>query len=234
MKIPVIFENKDFLAIDKPAGLLSEPTERSKEETIVDFLKNRYKENKSFDPVRFGLLHRLDRETSGILLVAKNKEAFVYFKDLFKKREIKKEYLALVYGWLNKRKGIIDFPLGWGGYFRTTASKARNKKSAITEYQVLKKLQGGEKYTLLKVEPKTGRTNQIRIHLARIGFPIVGDKLYGRKKRIPEECQKLKRHFLHASALTFTFKKTRYRLESVLPLELKEFLEKELNFSFEE
>ena len=226
MKIPIIFEDENFLALNKPANLLVEPTKNSQKKTLIDFLKEKLPQNKNFDSQRLGLVHRLDKETSGVLLVAKNKIFFDYLKKLFKERKIKKEYLALVYGWPNKKRGEINLPIGWGGKLKTTDKKARKRKPALTFFELIKKIKGQEKYSLLKVFPKTGRTNQIRIHLAKIGLPIVGDKVYGRKKSLPEETKKLKRQFLHCSALEFLLpnKKTKIRIESDLAKDLKEFL----------
>ena len=111
MKIPIIFEDENFLALNKPANLLVEPTKNSQKKTLIDFLKEKFPQNKNFDSQRFGLVHRLDKETSGVLLVAKNKNFFDYLKKLFKERKIKKEYLALVYGWPNKKRGEIKAKL---------------------------------------------------------------------------------------------------------------------------
>ena len=230
MNIPVVFENENFLALDKPANILSEPHKGSKDFSVVDFLKEKYPLHSKFDPVRFGLLHRLDKETSGLLLVAKNKETFDFLKSLFRERKIKKEYLALSYGWLKEKKSILNFPIGWGGRLKTTSSSSRKPKEAITEIEVIKKLQKEEKYSFLKALPKTGRTNQIRIHLAKIGLPVVGDKIYGRKKNIPKEVVALKRHFLHAFALEFVFLGIRYRMEASLAKDLAGFLVKTFNY----
>ncbi len=223
----VIFENDNFLAFFKPAGLLMEPTKKSTEETFLDFLKKNYSKNKIFDEERYGLIHRLDKYTSGIILVAKNKNIYLKLKELFKQRKIKKTYFALSYNWPNKNKGLINLPIGWGGKLKTTSAKSRNQKLSLTKYFVLKKFNSeGEKYTFLKVEPKTGRTNQIRIHLAKIGLPIVGDNIYGRKKNIPNRLKGFKRYFLHAFSLEFSLEKSRYKIESPLPLELKKVLKK--------
>ncbi len=220
----VLFENENFLAFLKPAGLLIEPTKKSAQKTFLDFLKQNYPEHKNFDKEKYGLVHRLDKETSGIVLVTRNKETFLKLKELFKQRKIKKEYLTLVYGWPKNKKGEIDLPIGWGGKLKTTSSNSRNQKQALTKYFLLEKFEkNNQKYSFLKVEPKTGRTNQIRIHLSKIGLPVVGDKLYGRKKNIPKEIT-LNRHFLHAFSIEFSLSKTRFKIESPLPNELANFL----------
>ncbi len=227
-----IFEGKNFLAFFKPAGLLIEPTKNSTQKTFLDFLKQNYPEHKNFDKEKYGLVHRLDKETSGIVLVAKNKETFLKLKELFKQRKIKKEYLALVYGWPKNKKGEINLPIGWGGKLKTASLNSRNQKQALTKYFLLEKFEkNNQKYSFLKVEPKTGRTNQIRVHLAKIGLPIVGDKLYGRKKNIPKEIY-LNRHFLHAFLIEFSFKNTRFKIENPLPDDLNIFLKDFFNWKY--
>ncbi|MGB9847811.1 MAG: RluA family pseudouridine synthase [Minisyncoccia bacterium] len=226
-KIKIIFENEDFLVVNKPNGLLVHSAKKD-EKTLVDWLLNRYPKIKDVgeDRTRPGIVHRLDRETSGLLLVAKNQKAFEYFKKLFQEHQIKKGYLALVYGEFKNKKGIIDKPIGIvsSSIKRSTAAKKMKElKEAITEYEVVDSWEfEGEKYSLLKVFPKTGRTHQIRVHLSSIGHPIVGDKIYGRKKNDLSP-----RLFLHAYFLEFKAPNgTVLHLESDLPQDLEFVLRK--------
>ena len=234
-KIEIVFENENFLVINKPSGLLVHNVNRSdnkSEKSLVNWLINYYPNiiKVGEDKIRPGIVHRLDRETSGLLIVAKNQKTFDYFKKLFQQHQIKKGYLALVYGEFKDKKGVIDKPIGIANSSikrSTTAKKMKELKEAITEYEVIKSFEyQREKFSLLKVFPKTGRTHQIRVHLSSIGHPIVGDKIYGRKKNLIIET----RLFLHAFLLEFkSIDGTILRLESDLPEDLKELLERLIN-----
>lgn len=202
MNIQIIYEDKNFLAVNKPAGLLVHGIKSKTEEpTLVQWLLKNYPEVKDVgddSETRPGIIHRLDKNTSGIILIAKNQRYFDYLKNLFQIHEIKKTYLALVKGEIKPREGIIDKPIGLksGTIKRTVFTKnAKMIKSAVTEYKVKEYL---PKYSFLEVKPKTGRTHQIRIHLASIGHPVVGDSLYGGTKT-----SDLDRLFLHAYSLEF-------------------------------
>jgi 23S rRNA pseudouridine1911/1915/1917 synthase len=227
-EIKVIYEDSDFLALNKPAGVLVHPTSKKETGTLVDWLRRGWPEVNRVgdDPkTRPGIVHRLDKDTSGVLIVAKNQNFFNYLKNLFKKHEVKKTYLALVWGELNGR-GIINKPIGLrpGTIKRSAnAKKIKMVKEAITQYKALKIFKkDGERFTLLELTPKTGRTHQLRIHLASIGHPIVGDTLYGRRKSPII----LSRQFLHASSVEFTSKSgQRIKIEADLPEELRKFLE---------
>ena len=157
------------------------------------------------------------------LLITKNQKAFLYYKNLFQTRNIKKQYLALVYGQLKNPSGIIDLPLGRIGMKRTTrmtGNKLKDRKEAETEYKTIKKF---DDYSLLEVSPKTGRTHQIRVHLKSTGHPIVGDPIYGFTKR--ELPRGLNRLFLHAFRLEFsTPDDKRLVLEADLPEDLQNFI----------
>ncbi|MGC9968455.1 MAG: RluA family pseudouridine synthase [Minisyncoccia bacterium] len=213
----VIYEDSNLLVINKPPGLQVHAAKISGAQaahhaaprpialTVVDWLVKYYPEVKNVgdDPaLRPGIVHRLDKETSGVMLVARNQKYFDYLKLLFQKHEIKKTYLAFVAGVPAKRQGIIDAPIGIrNGTMKRSIRSAKMAKPAVTEYRVLKTLGGeGGHYSLLEISPKTGRTHQIRVHLASIGHPVLGDRLYGPKKQ-PAWVDRL---MLHALSVEFT------------------------------
>jgi len=218
----IIFENEDFVVVNKPAGLMVHGVRVSEkrradaaragsvreiEPTLVDWLLARYPgiKNVGDDPaLRPGIVHRLDKATSGVMLVAKTQAAFARLKKLFQEHRIRKTYFALVRGVPKNEKGIIDAPIGIkNGSLKRSIHSSKMAKPAVTEYSVIKKIIGkadGEQYALLKVNPKTGRTHQIRVHVASIGHPIVGDTLYGRN---PSRTEAVPRLMLHAAAIAF-------------------------------
>lgn len=217
----VIYEDPNFLVINKPAGLqvhaakVSGGASGAASPTLVDWLLAYYPEVKAVgdDPVlRPGIVHRLDKDTSGIMLVARNQKYFEYLKSLFQKHEVLKIYLAVVAGVPSQKEGMIDAPIGiQNGTMKRSIRSAKMAKPATTEYRVIRTFvaetpggeasRGGqEKFSLLEVNPKTGRTHQIRVHLASMGCPVVGDPLYG-PKRQPAWAHRL---MLHALSLEFT------------------------------
>lgn len=231
----VIYEDKNLLAVNKPAGVLVCGKRREGEvQTLVEWLRVNRPEVSGVgdDPKhRPGIVHRLDKDTSGIVLVAKNQESFDYLKNLFQTHKIKKTYLALALGRVKEEKGMIDKPIGLkSGTIRRTVfvRNAKMVKPAQTEYKVKKYLvlQKGEieqEYTLLSVLPKTGRTHQIRVHLKSIGHPIVGDVIYGSKK----DPLTIKRQFLHAESLELTsIEGKQIKLSVELPDDLKEVIDR--------
>ncbi|MCH7758855.1 RNA pseudouridine synthase [Patescibacteria group bacterium] len=229
-KINILYENKEFLVIIKPAGLLVHPTKYQKIGTLSDWLIEFYPEIKVIgDKDRPGIIHRLDKEVSGIMVVAKTLEIYQHLIEEFKNRKIKKEYVALVYGSPPKEKGEIDLPLGRTKKGKIVAIEYRRKikheRQAFTKYKTIQRFKN---FTLLQVLPLTGRTHQIRVHLKAIGCPIVGDQRYGKLKNEKIEINKeLNRIFLHASYLGFyDFKKQWQEFSSDLPVDLKKFLNK--------
>lgn len=215
MNIPTVYEDKDVLAINKPAGLTVHKTHpQDPHETLADIIvrERPYLAGVGDLPagrqginLRPGIVHRLDKETSGVMVIAKNQPTFEYLKKQFQEHAIKKEYLALVYGRPKESRGTINLPLGKLGTKQTTQLKGKRElteREAETAYETVRTFgppSGG--YTLLKVMPKTGRTHQIRMHLKAIGCPIVGDKLYAEGRTMPRG---LNRMFLHAKRIELT------------------------------
>ncbi|MEK7115301.1 MAG: RluA family pseudouridine synthase [Patescibacteria group bacterium] len=223
MEPKVVYQDKDFLVLNKPAGLIVHGDSPS----VVEWLLKNFPEVRSVgdEPEeRPGIVHRLDRDTSGILIVARNQKAFEYLKNLFQNHQVKKTYLALVCGWLKEKEGIIDKPIGIlsGSVRRTVHIKTASMiKEAKTKYRVKKELEiNNEKFSLLEVEPLTGRTHQIRVHLNAIGHPIVGDKMYGRKNPL-----NLSRQFLHADSIEFNLPNgSQLKVGADLPEELQKII----------
>jgi 23S rRNA pseudouridine1911/1915/1917 synthase len=230
MKIPVIYSDRDLLVVNKPAGILMHGIAHAKsgEDTLADWLLKNYPEVRAVgdDPInRPGIVHRLDKETSGVVLVARNQRTFDYLKSLFQNHLIQKTYLALVYGKLSDKQGVINKPIGIkSGSVKRSVLSSKMRKSAITEYRVKDYLTiDGKEYSLAEVTPKTGRTHQIRVHLASIGHPVMGDKLYGGKRG---KLEGLNRQFLHAQSIEFTAPSgERLKFEAELPKELGIYLD---------
>jgi 23S rRNA pseudouridine1911/1915/1917 synthase len=226
MTIPVIYEDEHFFAVDKPAGLaVHKVSPTDPQETLADILvrERPYLTGVGESPLRPGIVHRLDKETSGVMLIAKDQPTFEYFKNLFQTRQVHKEYIALVYGKPKEPKGTIDAPLGKIGTKQTTHIKGRRElveRDAITDYETLKTYKD---YALIRAIPRTGRTHQIRVHLKHIGCPIAGDKLYASKKPLPPDLDRL---FLHAEKLSVTTPDGRgLTLEVGLPEDLQKTLD---------
>jgi len=213
-----------MLVIDKPAGLVVHPINPEQDDTLVNGLIARYPEIKKVgdDALRPGIVHRLDKDTSGLMVVAKNNSAFECLKKQFQQRKVEKKYLALVMGKVKDKKGIITkaISLSKKDHRKRSALLDDKAKKAWTEYQVLKSFKD---YTLLEVKPKTGRTHQIRVHLASIGHPIAGDKQYKFKRQPwPEN---LNRQFLHAAYLKFQLPDGKMmEFKSELPKDLEEVI----------
>ena len=233
--IEIIYENKDIIVVNKPAGMMVHGVEGkiSVEPTLADILLEKYPEIRTVgdDPnLRPGIVHRLDKDTSGVMVVARNQKSFEYLKSLFKTRDIKKTYIAVVSGVPKEKQGIIDQPIGIkNGTTRRSVRSGKMAKPAVTEYEVTKTTEtidghGKESpFTLLSVSPKTGRTHQIRVHLKSIGHPIVGDVLYGPKKQPPWAT----RLMLHAASIEFSDGHgVRMRFDAETPKEFEKIFKK--------
>ena len=242
----IIYKDENFLVLNKPAGWLTHALRSNVKcqisNVVSDWLLENFPEVETVGDKpeeRPGIVHRLDKDTSGVLVVARKQKAFDYLKKLFQEHKVKKTYLALVYGEVNPpspsdgglrraREGVINRPLGIisGSVKRTIhVGHARLVKEAVTKYKIKKVFEispstgsGPIKCSLLEVEPLTGRTHQIRVHLASIGHPVVGDKLYGPKA----PTIKLDRQFLHADSIEFTKPDGgRLKISADLPEELR-------------
>lgn len=188
MELPILYEDTDVVAIAKPAGLITHSDGRTVEETAEDWFYEKYPETKllNAEPTegtlperRVGYVHRLDRDTSGVLVFAKNPAAYEFLRKAFHDRDVKKTYLAFVYGVPKEKRGVIDFDIGRSRKdfrLRSAQPKAKGRlREALTRYEVIGETDG---CAFLKVSPETGRTHQIRVHLKAIHHPIICDALY--------------------------------------------------------
>lgn len=224
--LKILYNNHGLLIIDKPPGLTVHPGAGFKGETLVSALLFQFKEIKTVgEEHRPGIVHRLDKDTSGVMLVAKTQEMYEHLKEGFAQKKIKKTYIALVFGRVEKPHGFIDLPIGQSktDFRKQTTKNPKEAKESLTEYKVLEYLQSGvDIYTLIRVKLHSGRTHQIRVHMSALGHPLLGDSLYGGKKT---ELKGLKRQFLHAKSIEVKLlDNTWIEAESELPSDLKEIL----------
>ena len=222
MRLKILYEDANILAINKPSGVLVHSDNRSKEKTILELLSKKYP--------KIVLAHRLDKETSGVLLLAKNEKAYQFLKKQFQERTIKKIYITVVSGNVKNDRGVINKPIGRSpkDFRRYLAGRGvrGELREAITEYRVLKRLPG---FTVLEVRPKTGRTHQIRVHMKFLNHPVACDSLYNPGKLCPKGISRLA---LHAKSIEFNLPAGRQgnlkgdsvKVESSLPLDFKKLL----------
>ncbi len=216
----IIYEDKDLLVVDKPAGLTVHPAPGHPNHTLVNAMLAHFPDlPTSGDLMRPGIVHRLDKDTSGLMLVAKNRVALNKLANQFKSRSVLKAYLVLVRGHLSPANGFIEAPIGRDPRNRKRMAVVAKGRDARTEYRVIKYI--GD-CTLLEVKPETGRTHQIRVHLSAIGYPVIGDTTYGVKSAF------LSRQFVHACRLGFKLSSSGQYKEftSELPSDLEQALEK--------
>lgn len=229
LNVPIIFENQDYLVIDKPSQMVTHPGDDGLyfSGTVVNAVLDKVKVDDFEDILRPGIVHRLDKETSGLLIIARNKKAYEYFVSQFKERKIRKFYKALVVGEMEHPQGIIDSPIGRDLKNRKKMSlKTASGKAAVTKYKLEQVYNfEGETVSLVDIELMTGRTHQIRVHFTALRNPVVGDYVYGSRKINTLLKPLLGRQFLHAYKLEFNdLNGEKVSFESKVPKDLNKVL----------
>jgi 23S rRNA pseudouridine1911/1915/1917 synthase len=229
IKLNLIHSDENIIVLNKPAGIQVHPDNNEKENTLVNALISKFPEIKDVHDdslgafLRPGIVHRLDKDTSGIIVIARNKKSFDELKNLFKERKIKKKYLALVYGQVKDKKGIITKPIARAGSYKKqviAGFKTKTKiRGAVTQYKLVKRF---DNYSLLEAHPLTGRMHQLRIHFFSIGHPIVGDKIYRIKSMKNKDSSA--RQLLHAKEINFTLFGEKFKFSVPLPEDFNSFL----------
>lgn len=247
--LDILYEDNDLLVVNKPSGITVNRSETTSAETVQDLVERylhrptnpyvqtvkegEYKTPEQTFEERSGIVHRIDKETSGILLVAKNVQAFTILQKEFADRIVKKTYLALAHGNIVPTEGEINVPVGRLNYNRTHFGIVAGGRESVTHYRVISnfKLQivngKSEDLSLVELYPKTGRTHQIRVHLKYLGHPIFGDELYAGRKTARNDRKILPRFFLHAAEISFVHPKTGKDMHLIAPLpqELEKILD---------
>ena len=227
----IVHEDDDLVVVDKPAGLVVHPGAGNRQGTLANALLHHFEQISRSHGVRPGIVHRLDKATSGLMVIAKDEQVHDFLAAQFKQRKVEKIYLALVYGRLKKKQGVVDVSLGRDPLARTKIStRSRRARQAVTRYQAIHCYSD---FTYVQVIPRTGRTHQIRVHFQHLGHPLAGDDKYGKTAfghlKNPDlrlAIRDLDRHFLHACRLSFLHPGTKQRVsfEAPLPGELAAFL----------
>jgi 23S rRNA pseudouridine1911/1915/1917 synthase len=227
----VVYEDPDLIVVDKPAGLVVHPGAGHRTGTLVHGLLHRFPELSAVadsvgsDPERPGIVHRLDRGTSGLMVVARSPDAYRFLVDRLGDRQVSRTYRVLVLGTVDGETGIIDAPVGRSVSSPTRMAVSRRGKEARTRYRIERRFTAPAPTTLMTASLETGRTHQIRVHLAAVGHPVVGDQVYGRGRSLPGAV--ISRPFLHAHALAFDHPRTGERVAwtSDLPADLRQQLD---------
>ena len=221
--LDIIYEDKDIIVVNKPKGMVVHPANGNPDGTLVNAIMAICKDSLSGigGEIRPGIVHRLDKDTSGIIIVAKNDKAHINLSEQIKDHKVKKTYIALVRGFVKENEATINMPIGRSEKDRKKMAVTRKGKEAITHFKVLERY---DRYTLLQVNIETGRTHQIRVHLSQIGYPIIGDEVYSNGKNewnVKGQC-------LHAKSLEFTHPITgeKMYLEAELPEYFENILKK--------
>ena len=219
--IDIIYEDKDIIVVNKPKGMVVHPANGNLDGTLVNAIMNICKDSLSGigGEIRPGIVHRIDKDTSGLLIIAKNDKAHINLSEQIKNREIIKKYVALVRGNIKENNATIDMPIGRSDKDRKKMAVKKDGKNAITHFEVIKRYEG---YTYLDIKIDTGRTHQIRVHLAEIGYPIVGDSVYSNGRNPFGVTGQM----LHAKSLEFKHPITGevLKLEAPIPEYFKEIL----------
>ena len=223
----IIFEDSEILAVDKPSGwITNDASTTNNQPTVQSWLRHNFEFNINNLEFRNGIVHRLDKETSGVLLVAKTKNAFENLQMQFKERIIKKTYIALCHGRVDLPDGEIRADVGRLPWRKDRFGVMPGGREATTRYKVINYMvdSSNQKFTLLELKPETGRTHQIRIHLKYINHPIVSDSFYAGRKRSRNDLKWCPRMFLHAGSIVFSHPKTgnKVKLNSKLPSDLEQ------------
>lgn len=209
--LDIVYEDQDVVVINKPQGMVVHPSAGHFKGTMVHALLYHIKDLSSInDVIRPGIVHRIDKDTSGLLIVAKNNQAHEALAKQLKDKTILRKYIALIHGEVPHEQGTIDAPIGRSKTNRKMQAIIKDGRSAVTHFKVLEKFTG---YTLIELQLETGRTHQIRVHMKYIGHPVAGDPVYGPKKTLKGEGQ-----FLHAKVLGFTHPTTHERMVFEAPL----------------
>lgn len=223
IKVEIVYEDNDIIVVNKPKGLVVHPAVGNPDGTLVNAIMNICKDSLSGigGEVRPGIVHRLDKDTTGLLIVAKNDKAHINLSEQIKNREVKKIYIALVRGNIPENEATINMPIGRSTKDRKKMAVVKNGKEAVTHFKVIDRFKN---YTLLEIKIDTGRTHQIRVHMAEIGYPVVGDMVYSNgKNEFGVEGQ-----MLHAKSLDFKHPITgkNMHLEAELPKYFKDIIDK--------
>ena len=215
MEPKIIFEDDSMLILDKPTGWIVNEAQTTKgQPTGQEWIRKNFQfPISNTKNLRNGIVHRIDKETSGILMVAKTKEVFEILQSKFKEREVEKTYVALVHGKVEPKSGNINVPVGRLPWRRDRFGVLPGGREAETKYEVIENLEiKGKSFSLLTLEPKTGRTHQIRIHLKYLGHPIVGDDFYAGRKTARDDRKWCPRLFLHAKSISLTHPETNKKI----------------------
>lgn len=243
MEPKIIYEDQSLIVIDKPVNMVVNKSETTKRNTVQEWVESQFKvqsaslarresrramfkvEEDSEFLKRGGIVHRLDKETSGLLIIAKNEESFRNLQAQFKEGRVKKVYQALVHGKVTPSEGSVNVPIGRLPWNRMRFGVIPEGRESITRYRAISNYPG-EDLTFLEAYPETGRTHQIRVHMKYIGHSIFADELYAGRKAAKRDRKLLPRHFLHAAKISFNHPRShkKMELESPLPPDLQEFL----------